>query len=113
MKEASLSLPPKRRDARVWIAIQKKCGREAHVTLKSEHAMASCSDAARSQSTAARNHTRSMPRPHQMGQVFRMAMPMPGIGLDYCGRFVDHDLSSDDKYAVRLGCSNSHPLGAR
>jgi hypothetical protein len=36
-----------------------------------------------------------------------------GIGLDYCGRFVDHDISSDDRYAVRLGCSNSHPLGAR
>jgi hypothetical protein len=35
-----------------------------------------------------------------------------GIGLDCCGRFVDHDISSDDRYAVGLGCSNSHPLGA-
>jgi hypothetical protein len=34
-----------------------------------------------------------------------------GIGPDYCRRFVDHDISSDDGLVVRLGCSNSYPLG--
>jgi hypothetical protein len=36
-----------------------------------------------------------------------------GIGLNYCRRFVDHYISSNDGLVVRLGCSNSHAVGAR
>jgi hypothetical protein len=48
-----------------------------------------------------------------MGKVFSMAMPMQGIGLKYCRRFVDHYISSNDGLVIRLGCSNSHAVGAR
>jgi hypothetical protein len=30
-----------------------------------------------------------------------------------CRRFVDHYISSNDRLVIRLGCSNSHAVGAR